>query len=262
MSGLEAKDAGQVLDAARQFDQAFRGLAPEQQSGEMGATLAVDEAHPAYGAAYDESGSVELLHADRDLLRAFVSAVEAAGAAPGVVSSARAKRELATVERLIRMHEQSAEPVPAPVVEPTPIDEPTPQPEPTTQPEPPTPTPQSPASRSRDGAGLGLAVGGTTLAVAGLGTAIAGPLMVVWGNSQYSQAVLDDPSPSVDQFLRDRRTERTIMLAVGIPTFVVGAALATYGIVRLKRNRKGTAAARTVQPVIGLDGSVGLAGRF
>lgn len=251
-SADEALERGDHAAAAEGFAGSYRALSIEQRRGPVGSrTIAL--AYDAYREAWHRGRDAAPLRAARELLAEHVAALEPAGKAEAVQE---ARHKLGWIEHLLELEEASAR-----VTEPAACPEPAPQaaPEcPTVAPasvEPASPTQTDVPPRRRDPVGVALVAAGAVTLAGGVGLLVGGARVLPTARQQIEAAGRDpdDPVPQDEVYLQVHEERgRNLMIAGGVVAGV-GAAAATWGIVRLVQRREGGGRAKERAVAVGLS---------
>jgi hypothetical protein len=260
-SADEALERGDHAAAAEGFAGSYRALSIEQRRGPVGSrTIAL--AYDAYREAWHRGRDAAPLRAARELLAEHVAALEPVGR-PAAVQEARHK--LGWIEHLLELEDASARvPEAAACPEPTPQEAPVcPSVEPAPG-DPAGPTNDAPARR-RDAVGVALVAAGAVTLAGGVGLLVGGSRVLPTAREQIEATGRnpDDPVPQDEAYLQVHEERgRNLMIAGGVVAGV-GAAAATWGIVRLVQRRDGGGRARERAVAVGLSPrGILLRGRF
>jgi hypothetical protein len=234
----EALARGDHAAAAAGFGASYRALSVEQQRGPLGGrTIAL--AYDAYREAWHRGRDAEQLRAAQSLLGEHLVALEPANR-PAATQETRHRLEW--IEHLLELEEASARAA-TPVVCPEP--EPSaalvcPAPEPVGLVEGgPTKTDDPP--HRTDPLGVALVASGSVTLAGGVGLLVGGSRVLPTAREQIEAAGRDpdDPVPQDAAYLQVHQERgRNLMIAGGVVAGL-GAAVVTWGIVRLVRRRTG-----------------------
>jgi hypothetical protein len=261
-SADEALERGDHAAAAEGFAGSYRALSIEQRRGPVGnRTIAL--AYDAYREAWHRGRDAAPLRAARELLAEHVAALEPVGR-PAAVQEARHK--LGWIEHLLELEDASARvPEAAACPEPTPQEAPV---CPSVEPEaanPAGPTHGDAPARRRDAVGVALVAAGAVTLAGGVGLLVGGSRVLPTAREQIESTGRnpDDPVPQDEAYLQVHEERgRNLMIAGGVVAGV-GAAAATWGIVRLVQRREGGGRARERAVAVGLSPrGILLRGRF
>lgn len=236
----EALERGDHATAAEGFSASYRALSLEQQRSAVGGrtvTLACD----AYREAWHRARDPEPLRAARALLTEHIAAIEPGGKTAALQE---ARHHLEWIEHLLELEEASARaatPVACP--EPTPQEPPV-CPAPTLEPrgdagaEP--PRTDAPPRRA-DVVGVALVAAGAVTLGGGVGLLVGGSRVLPAAREQVRATGRDptDPVPQDAAYLQLHEERGRNLMIAGAVVAGLGAAAATWGIVRLVRRRAG-----------------------
>lgn len=247
----EALARGDHAAAAAGFGASYRALSVEQQRGPLGGrTIAL--AYDAYREAWHRGRDAEQLRAARTLLGEHLVALEPANR-PAAVQETRHRLEW--IEHLLELEEASARAA-TPVV--------CPEPAPSAAPICPAPDPVGPVEsgptksddppRRTDPLGVALVASGAVTLAGGVGLLVGGSRVLPTAREQIEAAGRnpDDPVPQDAAYLQVHEERgRNLMIAGGVVAGL-GAAVVTWGIVRLVRRRTGAGRGQERAVAVGL----------
>lgn len=249
----EALERGDHAGAAEGFRGSYRALSAEQQRSPVGArTIAL--AYDAYREAWHRGRDPAPLRAARELLLEHITTLERANMTAAVQET---RHRLEWIEHLLELEEASARAAtpaacPEPPVQETPVC-PTVEPEPTSRG---TATPaETDAPPRRDVVGVALVSAGAVTLVGGVGLLIGGSRVLPTARQQIVAAGRDpdDPVPQDAVYLQVHQERgRNVMIAGGVVAGV-GAAAATWGLVRLIRGRSAASRAKAHPVAVGVS---------
>lgn len=254
----DALSRGDHAGAAEGFAASYRALSRDQQHGPLGGrTIAL--AYEAYREAWHRARDPAPLQAAQALLHEHEVALEGVGKVAAVEEN-RLRQDW--IEHLLELEQaRAAAAVPAPACPEPAVVEPAVCPAPALEPGPKTPPVQpADAPPRRDGLGLALTAGGGVTLLGGIGLLIGGTQVLPMARREVVAAGRDpnDPVPQDAAYLEQHRGRgRTFMIAGGVVAGV-GAAVATWGVVRLVGRGRGRSHDGRVE---GREISVGLSPR-
>lgn len=249
----EALERGDYAGAAEGFRASYRALSVEQQRSRVGArTIAL--AYDAYREAWHRGRDPAPLRAAQELLVEHIATLEPAGMSAAVQET---RHRLEWIEHLLELEEASARATaPAACPEPAPQEAPV---CPTVATEPTGSGPTAPVETDaprRDVVGVALVAAGAVTLAGGVGLLIGGSRVLPTARQQIVAAGRnpDEPVPQDATYLQVHEERgRNLMIAGGVVAGV-GAAAATWGLVRLIRRRSPARRAEAAPPVaVGLS---------
>lgn len=234
----QALARGDHAAAAAGFGASYRALSMEQQQGPLGGrTIAL--AYDAYREAWHRGRDAAQLRAAQTLLGEHIVALEPVNR-PAAMQETRHRLEW--IEHLLELEEASTRTAP-PVV--------CPEPEPSTAQVCPTPGPVDPVESEpvktedppprTDPLGVALVAAGAVTLAGGVGLLVGGSRVLPTAREQIEAAGRnpDDPVPQDVAYLQVHEQRGRNLMIVGGVAAGLGAAVVTWGIVRLVRRRTG-----------------------